>query len=179
MTLDQAQANMREAYFGGAPGLLASSLMWAAAGFVAWQHSANQAVWTLFVGGMLIHPVAIVICKLLGRSAKHASTNRLGALAMETTIWLIVSCPLAYVVSRYRIDWFFPAMLLVIGGRYAVFATLYGQKLYWLISAILIASAYGLATMSVSPTTGAWTGAAIEFLFALVIFAKSKSEARA
>jgi hypothetical protein len=107
-TLAAAQRDMRSAYLGGAPGMLASSLAWAVAGCAAAWISAQHAVWTLFIGGVFIHPVGVLFSRALGRRGKHAPDNPLGALAMATTIWMIMMLPLAYGVSLLRIDLFFP-----------------------------------------------------------------------
>jgi hypothetical protein len=116
-TLAAAQRDMRSAYLGGAPGVLVSGLVWAVAGCVATWISPERAVWALFAGGMFIHPVAVLCTRLLGRSGRHTPGNPLAGLAMATTFRMIMMLPLAYGVSLLRIDLFFPAMLLVIGGR--------------------------------------------------------------
>ena len=121
MTADQAQHDMRLSYFSGAPGMLASALAWVVAGVVALQVSASSAVLALFAGGMLIHPVGVLLCKALGRTGKHTKGNPLGALALESTGWLLLCLPIAYAVSQFNVKWFFPAMLFVIGGRYLTF----------------------------------------------------------
>jgi len=126
MQIEVAQEDLRRSYFGGAPGMLVSAAAWFAAGLASVYWSNQQAVWVLFVGGMLIHPVSRLITRALGRSAKHAPGNPLGRLAQETTVWLILCLPLAFVVSQFMIEWFFPAMLFVIAGRYTVFATMFG-----------------------------------------------------
>jgi hypothetical protein len=171
-----AQAEMRFSYYGGAPGIYASATAWFVAAFVAMQYAASNAVWALFIGGMLIHPVSLLLNKILGRPAKHSPGNPLGALAMESTVWLIVCLPLVYVVSLYRIEWFFPAMLLVIGGRYFTFATLFGTRMYWLCGAALIVAGYVLVKTNASPVIGAYTGAIIETVFATLIFMMAKAE---
>jgi hypothetical protein len=53
---------------------------------------------------------------------------------------MILSLPLACVASTVNIDWFFPSMLLVIGGRYLTFATIYGTRAYWVFGAAILAS---------------------------------------
>ena len=174
MRIDEAQQDFRLAYFDGAPGVLASALAWLAAGLTSVYGSPQRAVVALFVGGMLIHPVSIVLTKALGRSAKHSAGNPLGRLAMETTVWLILCLPLAYVVSQFRIAWFFPAMLLVIAGRYTVFASVFGLRIFWVCAAALAAAAYGLVKLGADPTAGAFTGAAIETLFASILFSRSR-----
>lgn len=168
--LPQAQADMRFAYYGGAAGMLASSIAWLCAAIATIQASPQQAVWVLFIGGMLIHPVGVMIAKLLGRSGNHAKGNPLASLAWASTLWLIFSLPLAYAVSLLRIEWFFPAMLLVIGGRYLVFGTLFGMRVYWVCGLSLAGTAYLLAIIKATPTLAAFTGSAIEVVFAAIIF---------
>ncbi len=98
-------------------------------------------------------------------------------LALESTVWLIFCIPPAYALSRHRIEWFFPAMMLVIGGRYMVFATLYGRRIYWLCGGALALAAYALAVAGARPSAGALSGAAIEAVFAVAIFLRSRGRA--
>jgi hypothetical protein len=168
--LPQAQADMRHAYCSGATGVFASSTAWLAAAIATRVASPERAVWVLFIGGMLIHPVGVLLSKLLGRPGVHARGNPLGALAMASTLWLIFMLPLAYAASRLRIEWFFPAMLLVIGGRYLGFGTLFGLRIYWALGLVLAGAGYLLGQARATPTLGASAGAAIEAAFALAIF---------
>lgn len=131
------------------------------------QHDLRDA----YAGGMLIFPVGVLLTKALGYRGQHAYGNPLGTLALETTVWLVLSMPIAYVVSLYRVDLFFPAMLLVIGGRYATFVTMYSRRVFWICGGALVAAAYALAMLRAAPATGAFTGAAIEAAFAAWIVA--------
>lgn len=169
-TIDDAQRDMRQAYLCGAPGMLVSALAWLIAALVAQHVSPERAVWTLFVGGMLIHPVATLVLKVLGRSARHRGGNPFAALALASTFWLILSLPLAYAASLLRIEWFFPAMLLVIGGRYLTFATMFGMRTYWLAGTALAAAGWVLGRANALPGISALAGAAIEAAFAAAIF---------
>jgi hypothetical protein len=171
-----AQRDMRFGYFGGAPGVLASAVAWLVASAVALFVSSAGAVWALFIGGMFIFPVGVVIAKILGRPGAHSSGNPLGALAMEGTVLLMVCLPLAFVVSLHRIEWFFPAMLLVIGGRYFTFATLYGSRLFWGLGGLLVLAAFLLVASRMPPVAGALAGGLIELAFALVLFAAAAKE---
>ena len=173
-TIADDQQDMRAAYFGGAPGMLTSSVAWLTAGVVAVGQTPERAVWALFIGGMLIHPVAVLIIKAMGRSGAHRKGNPLGALAMATTVWMIFCLPLAYVVSLRRIEWFFPAMLLVIGGRYLTFATVFGSRVFLACGAALALAAYALVATMASPWLGAFTGAGIEAAFAILIFVNAR-----
>ena len=165
LTIAGAQRDMRHAYMDGAPGVLTSGTAWFVAGMACMLRSPAEAVWALFIGGMLIHPVALVLLKLFGRPAAHARANPLGTLALMTTIWMILSLPLAYGVSMLRIEWFFPAMLFVIGGRYLTFATLYGMRIYLLFGAVLALAGYALGSQGAGAAAGAFAGAAIEVGF--------------
>lgn len=176
--LSKAQADMRLAYCSGASGMLASAIAWLCAAVATVQASPRQAVWVLFIGGMLIHPVGVLISKLQGRPGNHSKGNPLGSMAWASTLWLIFSLPLAYAVSMLRIEWFFPAMLLLIGGRYLVFASLFGMRIYWLCGLALAAAGYLLVRSGASPTLGASVGAAIEVLFAAAIFVLDRRESR-
>ena len=177
-TIADAQLDMRTAYYDGAPGILCSGLVWLAAGMVALNLSATQAVWTLLIGGMFIHPAAVLLNKVLGRSGKHHPSNPLASLATASTLWMILCLVLAYGVSMLRIDWFFPAVLLIIGGRYMTFATLYGMRIYWVIGIVLAAAAYPLSAFGASPATGALAGGAIEVGFAVAVFLMAGRTAR-
>lgn len=172
--LADAQRDMRHGYFSGAPGVLASAIAWLAAGVVAILVSPVGAVWALFIGGMFIFPVGVVLAKFLGRPGRHSRGNPLGTLAMEGTVLLMLALPLAFVVSLYRVEWFFPAMLLVIGGRYFTFATLYGTRKFWALGGILAMTAFVLVATSMPPAVGAFMGGSIELLFAAVLFTGSR-----
>jgi hypothetical protein len=178
MTIDltQAQADMRAGYCSGGCGVLASSLAWLAAAIAVLQSSPDQAVWVLFIGGAAIHPVATVLCKLFGGSGKHTRGNPLGTLAFASLLWLIFCLPLAYVVALHRIEWFFPAMLLVIGGRYLSFHMLFGMRVYWLLGLALAAAGYLLGKSLADPMVSAFTGATIEVLFAVYILVVDRRE---
>ena len=180
MTLDlqQAQADMRRAYYGGATGMVASSIAWFAAGCVALRGSADTAVWTLLIAGLFIFPASVLLSKLVGRSGAHAKGNPLGMLAGATTFWLVFSLPLAYAASRLHVEWFFPAMLLVIGGRYLTFDTLFGDRMYWVCGLALAAAGFALGRALMAPAVAAFTGSAIEAAFALVIALREQRAAR-
>jgi hypothetical protein len=178
MTTAEAQRDMRIAYLSGAPGMFASALAWAVAGVIALQSSTANAVWALFAGGMLIHPVGVLLCKAFGRTGKHSKTNPLAALAAENTVWLIFSLPVAYAVSIANIQWFFPAMLLIIGGRFFTFHSVYGLRTYWVCGGVLALAACLLATSKAHPYVSAFAGAAIESTFAVVIAFSARREVR-
>ncbi len=174
MTAEEAQRDMRLSYFSGAPGMLASAVAWLVAGFVALGSSPSSAVLALFAGGMLIHPVGVLLCKAMGRSGKHSRSNPLGALAIENTGWLILCLPIVYAVAQYNILLFFPAMMFVIGGRYLTFQTLFGMRTYWVCGATLAFVSYVMAVSKSPPHVAAFVGSGIEAAFAATILFRAR-----
>lgn len=159
--------------------MFASGLVWLAAGVVALSSTPARAVGALFVGGMCIHPLGIGLAKLLGRRGAHTKGNPLGALALESTALLLLGFALAYVAAQAKLSWFFPSMLLVIGGRYLTFATLYGLRVYWACGGALAATGFVLAMTNAAVAAGAFAGAAIEMLFAVwILVAVQRAERR-
>lgn len=168
ITVADSQTDMRNAYYSGAPGILASALAWSAAAATVALTSPQRAIWALLIGGALIHPVGVLLCRLFGASAKHSKVNPLGQLAGASTFWLIFSLPLAYGLGLRNPSWFFAAMLLVIGGRYLVFATLYGMRLYWALGLALALAGFGLGWLGAPALVVASAGAALELVFAAI-----------
>ncbi len=174
MIIEQAQANMRHAFFGGATGVATSALAWLAAALTAFLVSPRGGMAALFIGGMFIHPAAILLSKLLGRPGTPARDNPLARLALEGTVWLLLAIAVAFIASLQRVEWFFIAMLLTIGGRYLTFATLYGLRVYWACGAALAAAGFGLAVLGADAATIALSGGLIELLFAGIVFSRER-----
>lgn len=173
--LKTAQQDMRVAYLHGYPGVVVSGVVWLVSALVALYVSPDKAVWTLLVGGVFIHPASMLLNKALGASGTHAQTNPLGRLAMEGTIFMIMCLPLAYGLSFQKVEWFFQGMLLIIGGRYLHFATLYGSRLYWALGIGLGIAAYLLFIMHAPSHATLLVGAAMEILFGLVMLTMIRS----
>lgn len=169
-TLVQFQTDMRRGYANGSIGIIVSGLAWLVSAMVNYQYSASQAVWALLIGGILIHPVSVLLYKTIGLSGNHTKGNPLGNLAMEGTIFMILCLPIAFGLSLQHPQWFFQGMLLIIGGRYLTFSSIYGIKLYWILGAILGMTAYLLFKINAPSFTTLLTGAGIEILFGLFMF---------
>ncbi len=177
MEFKQAQKDMDLAYFGGATGVVISGLVWCCAGLIAVLYSTKASMLTLFIGGMFIHPLAMLLSKVLKRPGQHDSTNPLGKLALESTVILFVGFFLAFYVSKLHLQWFYPIMLLAIGVRYLIFNTLYGAKVYWLLGAVLMLAGVVCILLNANFVIGAFVGGITEVIFSIVIFNKSKESA--
>ena len=172
--IKEAQQDMCLAYLNGSAGVMVSGIIWFVSGLVALFLSPDNAVWTLLIGGALIHPISILFNKILGASGTHTRTNPLGSLAMEGTIFMIMLIPLAYVLSFQKTEWFFQSMLLIIGGRYLIFATIYGISLYWILGGGLGIAAYLLFFLNSSSYISIMLGSAIELSFGCFLLISAK-----
>lgn len=165
-----AQAEMRAACYDGAPGILISGLVWVTAAVISLTYGAERGIWTLLIGGVLISPLADLLTKALGRSASPPKGNPLTALAIASTLWLIVNCAMAYGLSRYSLMLFFPAMMAVIGCRYMVFATLFNRSIYLVLGSVLVLLGMAAIGLQLKPWHSAALGGLIEIGFAVAVF---------
>jgi hypothetical protein len=169
-TFRLAQTDMCKGYANGSIGIIVSGLIWLISATISYQLSAKQAVWTLLIGGMFIHPVGAFLSKVIGLKGTHTKGNPLGNLAMEGTIFMIMCIPLAFGLSLQHVEWFFQGMLLVIGGRYLTFASIYGSRLYWILGVVLGVAAYLLFYFKVQSPGSLLTGSLIEISFGILMF---------
>ena len=168
--IKEAQLEMRNKHMYGATGVVVSGLMWLLSGLVAYNDSPTHAVWTLLVGGALIHPVSTVFNKILGVTGTASKDNALNNLAIEGTFFMLLCIPLAYGLSLQRTEWFFQSMLLIIGGRYLTFNTIYGNKLFWILGATLGVIAYVLFSLRSQSYISALVGSVIEISYGFFIY---------
>ncbi|AWB57494.1 hypothetical protein [Colwellia sp. Arc7-D] len=175
MNFKFAQSDMNFSYFGGGTGVLVSGLIWCIAGITAMLYSNQSSMLVLFFAGMFIHPLALLLSKVLKRSGKHQQNNPLGKLALESTIILFVGLFLAFFVAKLKVEWFFPIMLMTIGVRYLIFNTLYGIKTYWILGAALMFSGMFCILLNTNFVIGAFLGGITEVIFSLVIFKQSSA----
>lgn len=166
----QAQADLRDAHCNGAAGVVASGLVWLAAGLFCLALSPRAGVYALLAGGALIFPLGVLLARLLGRRGMHARGNPLGTLAQEGTFWLMAGIVVAFALYLVRAEWFFPAMLLAIGARYLTFQTLYGLRTYWLLGGALCALAVVVVLLRLPPAVALFGGGVLEVVFALALF---------
>lgn len=170
MVFSDAQNEMKSAYLNGAPGIMASAFFWLIAGIVAYFVSDQASMLVFFLGGTLIHSLAIVISKLLKASGQTSKTNPLNALAIESTFILFTGLFMAYAISLVKAEWFFSIMLMMVGCRYLIFRTLYGEKLYYLLGGAMVLSGMLCIMLNAPLISGVLTGSILEMVFAFVIY---------
>lgn len=87
---------------------------------------------------------------------------------------MLLSIPIAIAASLYRVEWFFPAMLFVIAGRYLTFSTLYGMRIFWLLGAALVAAGSLSIVFQVPVFVGALAGALVEYAVGILVFVRHR-----
>lgn len=169
MDFKLAQQDMDHAYFAGGPGVFASGLVWGAAAIMSYMMTNVEGMLTLFFAGTIIYPLGLLFAKLLKRPAKHTKGNPLATVAIENLFILFIGLFIAFVISMKEPNWFFPIMLMVIGVRYFGFQSLYGNKLYWALAAVLVVSGFASFVLNLTPWIAASLGAFIEIVFAIIL----------
>ncbi|GGI83552.1 hypothetical protein GCM10007973_20060 [Polymorphobacter multimanifer] len=173
MDLNAAQQDMRAAFVRGAPGVLVSGLVWLASGLVWLRAGVDMAFAVLFFGGMAIVPLSLLIARTGFRAPKLAKGNPLERLGLESTFILFAGIFIAYGLLGMLPTAVFPVMAIIIGARYFVFRTVYGEALYWALGAALVAA--GVVATVLGPI---WPGnlalivGAIECGFSALIFSR-------
>lgn len=149
MGVDEAQRELRRAYVGGGPGVVVSGLLWVGAAIVQHGKGVGPAFAVLFFGGMLIFPLAALVARVLFRRKKESAENPLGRTAVESTAAMIGTLFAAWLFLPLRPDYVFPLAAIAVGTHYAVFKTIYGDRTFWLLGALItligLFSIFGIA----------------------------------
>lgn len=169
MDVQDAQREMRQVYVGGFWGQLVSSVVWLASATLGTWGSPRASILTVVIGGFFIFPLTQMLLSLSPRRASVSPTNPFTSLGMQVAFVLPLSMLLLVPVGLYRLNWFFPALMVLVGAHYLPFATLYGMRMFLFLAGILIAigvviAVYFAETFSLS----AWLGGLALFVFAWI-----------
>jgi hypothetical protein len=160
---------MRSAFMGGFAGQLLSGLIWGASAALGTWSRPRSAMLFLFLCSMFLFPMTTLLLRLLGRSARLAPDNTLGQLGAQIAFTVPIGFILVAAVSSYRLNWFFPAAMVLVGAHYLPFIFLYGMPMFGILAGLLVAGGVGTAILapgSFSP--GAWAAAAVLIVFGIV-----------
>jgi hypothetical protein len=180
MHIAEAQRDVRSTFYGGFAGQLVSSLVWLASAILATWVSPKTAILTLVLGGMLIFPLTQLFLRLMGRPASLPKGHPMNALAMQIAFIVPLMLPLIAAATLHRSNWFYPAFMIVIGVHYLPFMFLYGMPQFGALAAALIGAGLliGLYVPSIF-SLGAWIGAALLLIFALIGRSAATAQQRA
>jgi hypothetical protein len=169
MRISEAQKEMRTRFVGGFYGQLVSGLLWLVSASLATWGSPRAGITMLVVGGFFIFPLTELLVRVGGVKQSLSADNSLRGLAMQVAFVLPVSMPLLVPVSLYRLNWFYPAMMVLLGAHYLPFVFLYGMRHFAVLAALLVSG--GIVTAlywSASFSAGAWYAGATLLALAFV-----------
>lgn len=174
MTHTEAQHDNRRAFVGGGPGAFISGAVWLTAAFVMRQRGVGKAFAVLFVGGMLIFPLAQLVSRALFRRRPARSENPLGRVALESTVAMIGGLFAAWLFIPLKPAYVFPIAAVTVGTHYAAFRTVYGDVLFWvlggLIATVSVIDVLGYAKILGGPILAVGL---IEVVFAVILTARA------
>lgn len=148
-------------------GQLVSGLLWLASAALATWGSPRSAIILIVVGGCFIFPLTRLGLTLIGHPVEITPGNPLNALGMQVAFTLPLSLPVVGAAALYRLDWFFPAFMIVLGAHYLPFVFLYGMKMFAALTALLVTAGIVLAVYLPLPfAAGAWITAGLLLTFA-------------
>jgi hypothetical protein len=167
MTIGDGQREIRTRFVGGFYGQLVAGILWlVSAGLATWR-GPRASIVMLVVGGFFIFPATELLIRIVGERTPVSSTNALRSLGMQVAFVLPLSMPLLLPVGLYRLNWFYPAMMVLLGAHYLPFVFLYGMRMFALLAALLVGGGIAIAMyFSASFSIGAWYTGTILLVFA-------------
>src|SRR5208283_5592290 len=157
MDVQDAQREMRFVYLGGFWGQLVSSVIWLVSATLGTWVSPRASILTVVIGGFFIFPLTQMLLRLSGRRTSVSRENPFNSLGMQVAFVLPFSMLLLVPVGLYNLNWFFPALMVLLGAHYLPFATLYGMRMFLFLGGILIVTGVVIARyFSGTFSLGAW-----------------------
>jgi len=179
MLVQEAQSEVRTVFLGGFWGQLVSSVLWLVSAALGTWATPRVAIIELVVGGFFIFPVTQLLLRLSGKPASLTSRNPLWNLGMQMAFTLPLSMLLLVPVTAFRLNWFYPALMILVGAHYLPFTFLYDMRMFVPLSAILVGGGVAIALhFSGSFSLGGWIGGLTLFIFAWIGRASVQTELR-
>jgi hypothetical protein len=138
MHVANAQREVRHVYRGGFMGQLVSGLLWLGSAAAATWATPRAAILLLVIGGFFIFPMTTLGLRLLGGPWRLSRDNPLGGLGMQVAFVLPLCLPLVAAAGAHRLEWFYPAFMVLLGAHYVPFVFLYGMPLFAALAGVLI-----------------------------------------
>lgn len=179
MDIQDAQREVRLVYMGGFWGQLVLSAIWLVSAALGTWVTPKASILAVVVGGFFSFPLMQMLLLLSGHPARVSKENRLHSLCMQNAFVLGFSMLLLVAVGHYRLNWFFPALMVLVGAHYIPFASSFGMRMFLCLAGILIAIGVVIALyFSGSITLGAWVTGLVLFVFAWIGRSIAAADAR-
>ena len=169
MTIREAQRDVRTIFRGGFAGQLVSSTIWFASASLATWYSIKSGIVMVIVGGFFIFPLTQLLLRAMGGPFSLPNGHPMNALGMQIAFIVPLNLPLVGAAAIHHLTWFYPALMIVLGGHYLPFIFLYGMRQFGALAAILISAGVfiGLYVPS-SFSLGGWVTAVTLLTFAFL-----------
>src|SRR5271169_4911953 len=169
MDIQDAQREVRSVYIGGFWGQLVSSVIWLVSAALGTWATPKASILTVVIGGFFIFPLTQMLLRLSGRRTSVSRENPFNSLGMQVAFVLPFSMLLLVPVGLYNLNWFFPALMVLLGAHYLPFGTLYGMRMFLFLAGILIATGVVIAHyFSETFSLGAWIAGLALLVFAWI-----------
>jgi hypothetical protein len=179
MDIQDAQREVRSVYIGGFWGQLISSVIWLVSAALGTWITPRASILAAVIGGFFIWPATQILLRLSGRPASVSKGNPFNSLGMQVAFVLPSSMLLLVPVGHYHLNWFFPALMVLVGAHYLPFASLYGMRMFLFLAGILIAMGVVIALYFAETfSLGAWAAGLALFAFAWIGRSIATAEAR-
>ena len=177
MLVQDAQREVRTVFIGGFWGQLVSSAIWLASAALGTWVTPGAAIWAVVAGGFFIFPVTQLLLRLTGGPASLSKNNPLNNLGMQVAFTLPLTMLLLVPVAEFRLNLFYPALMILLGAHYLPFIFLYGMPMFGSLGLTLVGGGVVIALyFSGSFSLGGWIGGLALFVFAWIGRASVQTE---
>ncbi|HEV8200422.1 MAG TPA: hypothetical protein VGS03_10400 [Candidatus Polarisedimenticolia bacterium] len=167
MDVADAQREVRQVFRGGFMGQLVSGMIWLASAAAATWGTPRLAMLILVCGGFFIFALTMLGLRLLGGPWKLSPGNPLNALGMQVAFVLPLCLPLVGAATLQKLEWFYPALMVLMGAHYLPFIFLYGMPMFGVLAAVLVGLGLLMANAARPAfAVPAWVTGAVLILFA-------------
>jgi hypothetical protein len=169
MDIAEAQRDVRTVFLRGSVGQLVSGLLWLGSAALGTWYSHRSAIGFLVIGGIFIFPLTQLVLRAMGRPASLPTGHPMNGLAMQVAFTVPLNLFVVAGATMYRLNWFYPALMIVVGAHYLPFIFLYGMWQFGLLAAALITAGWAIGVYVPHPfSLGGWVAAFALLAFALV-----------
>jgi Family of unknown function (DUF7010) len=177
MEIRDAQREVRQVFLGGSVGTAVAAALWALSTALSTWRSPREGIIVLVLGGALIFPTSQLILRAMGRRASLGPENTMNQLAIQVAMTIPLNLLVVACAMLYRLNWFYPGCMIVVGTHYLPFVHLYGMWQFGALGAVLVAAGFVIAVYaSGSFTLGGWVTTGILLVFAFVGRALANAE---
>jgi hypothetical protein len=117
MLVQDAQREVRTVFVGGFWGQLVSSAIWLVSASLGTCATPRAAILAAVFGGFFIFPITLLLLRSTGGPAYLTKGNPLGYLGMLIAFALPLTMLLLVPVTVFRLNWFYPALMILVGAH--------------------------------------------------------------